>query len=60
VLATVLLRAVRSSSQAAPVEQPATAPEPAVASQPEEPVQVIRTGGGCFACPPGERSSPAT
>src|SRR6266498_1337453 len=38
VLATVLLRAVRSSSQAAPVEQPATAPEPAVASRAEESV----------------------
>jgi DHA2 family multidrug resistance protein-like MFS transporter len=60
VLATVLLRAVRASSQEEPVGPPATAPEPAVASQPEEqPVQVIRTGGGCFACPPGDRSSPA-
>jgi len=62
VLATVLLRAVRASSQTAPIEPPATAPDPAIASasQPEEqPVQVIRTGGGCFACPPGEHG-PAT
>jgi DHA2 family multidrug resistance protein-like MFS transporter len=64
--ATVLLRAVPSSSEAAPVERPAAAPEPAVAApeppvaaKPGEPIQVIRTGGGCFACPPGERSSPA-
>jgi DHA2 family multidrug resistance protein-like MFS transporter len=66
VAATLLLRAVRSSSETAPVEPPAAAPEPAVAApappvaaKPKEPVQVIRTGGGCFACPPGERSSPA-
>jgi MFS transporter, DHA2 family, multidrug resistance protein len=58
--ATVWLWGVRSSSQAGGVEQPATAPEPAVAAQPEEPVQVIRTGGGCVACPPGERGSPTT
>jgi DHA2 family multidrug resistance protein-like MFS transporter len=56
VLATVLLRAVRASSQAEPVEQPVTALEPAVALQPEEPVQLIRTGGGCVACPPSERT----
>jgi hypothetical protein len=55
--ATVLLRAVRASSQAAPGEQPATAPEavtapePVAAAQPGEPVQLIRTGGGCVACP---------
>jgi DHA2 family multidrug resistance protein-like MFS transporter len=60
VLATVLLRAVRASSQEAPAEPPAVAPEPAVAVQSDEqPVQVIRTGGGCFACPPPDRSSPA-
>jgi hypothetical protein len=62
--ATVLLRAVHSSSEAAPTpaaapEPPAAAPTPPVAAKPEEPVQVIRTGGGCFACPPSERSSPA-
>jgi hypothetical protein len=51
---------VRASSQAAPAEPPATTTEPDTAPQPEESVQVIRTGGGCFACPPGERSSPAT
>jgi MFS transporter, DHA2 family, multidrug resistance protein len=55
VLATVVLRGVRGTAQAAPGEQPATASEPAVALQPEEPVQLIRTGGGCVACPPGER-----
>jgi MFS transporter, DHA2 family, multidrug resistance protein len=60
VLATVLLREVRASSEEAPVGPPATAAEPAVATQPEEQsVQVIRSGGGCFACPPGDRSSPA-
>jgi MFS transporter, DHA2 family, multidrug resistance protein len=63
VLATVLLRAVRPSSEAAseaaPAEQPPAAPKPAVALQPEESVQVIRTGGGCFACPPADRSGSA-
>jgi MFS transporter, DHA2 family, multidrug resistance protein len=53
--ATVLLRGVRASSQAAPAEPPATTTEPDTAPQPEESVQVIRTGGGCFACPPGDR-----
>ena len=62
--ATVLLRAVRASSQAEPTGQPATAPEavtapePAAVTQPEEPIQLIRSGGGCVACP-GERA-PAT
>jgi MFS transporter, DHA2 family, multidrug resistance protein len=55
VLATVLLRAVNAaSSQAAPAEEPATATEPAVVAQPEEAVQLIRSGSGCLACP-GER-----
>jgi MFS transporter, DHA2 family, multidrug resistance protein len=58
--ATVWLWGVRSGAQAGGVEQPATPPQPAVAAQPEEPVQVIRTGGGCVACPPGERGSPTT
>ena len=55
VLATVLLRAVPASSQAEPAEQPATAP-PAPVAQPKEaePVQLIRVGSGCLACP-GER-----
>jgi MFS transporter, DHA2 family, multidrug resistance protein len=61
VLATILLRAVRPTSQEPAVELPATPPEPAVATQPkEQSAQVIRTGGGCFACPPSDRSSPAT
>ena len=54
VLATVLLRDVPASSQATPGEPPATAPQPAAAAQPEEAVQLIRSGSGCLACP-GER-----
>jgi MFS transporter, DHA2 family, multidrug resistance protein len=54
VLATVLLRAVPASSQAEPGEQPATAPEPVAVAQPEEAIQLIRSGSGCLACP-GER-----
>ncbi len=55
--ATVLLRDVRAASQAAPTEPPATT-APA-AAQPEEAIQLVRTGGGCVACPPGEHR-PAT
>jgi DHA2 family multidrug resistance protein-like MFS transporter len=57
VLATVMLRAVHSASQAAREAQPAIAAEPVAIAQPEEPepVQLIRSGGGCFACPPAER-----
>jgi DHA2 family multidrug resistance protein-like MFS transporter len=64
VLATVLLRGVRGTSQAAPAQQPATATRPGTAAQPSEPgppreaIQLIRTGGGCAACP-GEHE-PAT
>src|SRR5512132_1806889 len=58
VLATVLLRAVPASSQAEPGQQPAAATQPAVVDQPDEAVQLIRSGGGCLACP-GERG-PAT
>ena len=54
VLATVLLRAVPASAQAEPDQQPATATEPDTVAQPEKPVQLIRTGSGCLACP-GER-----
>jgi DHA2 family multidrug resistance protein-like MFS transporter len=58
VLATVMLRDVPRTSEAAPAEPSASAtePEPAPrrATQPEEPVQLIRSGGGCVACP-GER-----
>jgi len=55
VLATVMLRDVPSTSEAALAEPPgrASEPEPAPrrAAQPEEPVQLIRSGGGCVACP---------
>jgi len=56
VLATVLLREVPPTAQAEPGEPPTTAAEPAAVAQPEEPepVQVIRSGSGCLACP-GER-----
>jgi hypothetical protein len=43
VVATVLLRRVREPYQVERVEEPA--------AKPEEVVQVIRTGGGCVACP---------
>jgi DHA2 family multidrug resistance protein-like MFS transporter len=56
VMATVLLRQVPVPAQAEAGEQPATPPEPEVADQPEEqPIQIIRVGSGCMACPPGER-----
>jgi DHA2 family multidrug resistance protein-like MFS transporter len=56
VMATVLLRAVPASAQAEPAEQPVAVPEAAALAQPEEPepVQLIRVGSGCMACP-GER-----
>jgi DHA2 family multidrug resistance protein-like MFS transporter len=57
VLATVMLRDVPRTSEAAPAEPSAAVePEPVSrrAAQPEEPVQLIRSGGGCVACP-GER-----
>jgi MFS transporter, DHA2 family, multidrug resistance protein len=59
VMATVLLREVPAGAQAEADQQPATAAEPAATlpiTQPEEAVQLIRTGGGCVACPPGERT----
>jgi DHA2 family multidrug resistance protein-like MFS transporter len=57
VLATVGLRAVRSTSQAAPDQPPpAPTPAPAAVAKPEQAVQVIRVGSGCLACPPGERT----
>jgi DHA2 family multidrug resistance protein-like MFS transporter len=55
VLATILLRTARVSSHAEPDEQPAAATEPDSAAQPEEAVQLIRSGSGCLACP-GERT----
>ena len=52
VMATVLLRQVPVIAQAEPGEQPPAPPEPAVAAQPEEqPIQIIRVGSGCMACP---------
>ena len=56
VLATVMLREVPPTAGAEPAEQPAAAVEPRRAAQPEEPVQLIRSGGGCVACP-GEGGS---
>jgi MFS transporter, DHA2 family, multidrug resistance protein len=54
VLATVQLRAV-PAPKADVVEQAAAPPEPKVAAQLEEqPIQIIRVGSGCLACP-GER-----
>jgi DHA2 family multidrug resistance protein-like MFS transporter len=56
VLATVMLRAVPATAQAEAAQQPATPPQPEVVAQPEEPepIQIIRVGSGCLACP-GER-----
>jgi MFS transporter, DHA2 family, multidrug resistance protein len=59
VMATVLLRGVPATAQAEPDQQPPALPEPQVAAQPEEqPIQIIRVGSGCLACPPGERTLP--
>jgi DHA2 family multidrug resistance protein-like MFS transporter len=52
VLATVLLRGVHAPSEAEPTE-----PETVV--QAEEPVQLIRSGGGCVACPGEQRPAAA-
>jgi MFS transporter, DHA2 family, multidrug resistance protein len=59
VLATVLLRAVPVTAQAEAGEQPAAPPEPEVVARPEEPepVQIIRVGSGCIACPPERQPS---
>jgi MFS transporter, DHA2 family, multidrug resistance protein len=54
VLATLMLRDVRSAAEAAPGERSAIAAEPVTIAQPEEPIQLIRSGGGCVACPPAE------
>jgi MFS transporter, DHA2 family, multidrug resistance protein len=61
VLATVLLRAVPVTAQAEAGEQPAVPPEPEVAARPEEPepIQIIRVGSGCIACPPERQPSEA-
>jgi hypothetical protein len=50
VMATVLLRAVPVQADAG--QQPVAPPEPEVAARPsEQPVQIIRVGSGCMACP---------
>ena len=54
VLATVLLRAVPTPAQAKAGKHAATPPQPEAETEPEEPIQVIRVGSGCLACP-GER-----
>jgi DHA2 family multidrug resistance protein-like MFS transporter len=51
VLATVTLRGVPRTSEAGAAEQPAAAPDPGRRTKREEPAQLIRTGGGCVACP---------
>jgi DHA2 family multidrug resistance protein-like MFS transporter len=57
VVATVMLRGVPTTAEAAeagtagPAEASAAEVEPRRAGQPEEPVQLIRSGGGCVACP---------
>jgi MFS transporter, DHA2 family, multidrug resistance protein len=56
VLATVMLRGVPTTAEAAeaaPAEPPAVQVEARRVGQPEEPdpVQLIRSGGGCVACP---------
>jgi MFS transporter, DHA2 family, multidrug resistance protein len=55
VVATVLLRAVPTTAQAEADQPPATAPEPAAPPDEPEPVQVIRSGSGCIACPAERR-----
>jgi DHA2 family multidrug resistance protein-like MFS transporter len=53
VMATVLLREVPVLAEGEAGEQPPAPPEPEPAAQPEEqPVQIIRVGSGCMACPP--------
>jgi hypothetical protein len=57
VVATVMLRGVPTTAEAG-MAGPAAEVEPRRAGQPEEPVQLIRSGGGCVACP-GEHGPPA-
>jgi MFS transporter, DHA2 family, multidrug resistance protein len=59
VVAAVTLRDVPPTAQAEPAERPTVAVEPGRATRPEEPVQLIRSGGGCVACP-GEVSPTRT
>ncbi|HEV8165740.1 MAG TPA: hypothetical protein VGR74_15085, partial [Actinomycetota bacterium] len=52
----ILLREVPVPAEAEHGEQPPAPPQPQVAVQPQEqPIQIIRVGSGCMACPPGER-----
>jgi DHA2 family multidrug resistance protein-like MFS transporter len=53
VLATVGLRRVGGASEASAGEQLAIVTEPVTIAEAEEPVQLVRSGGGCVACPPG-------
>jgi MFS transporter, DHA2 family, multidrug resistance protein len=55
VAATVLLRTVPVTAKAEPPEQPPAPAERAPTSF-EDSFQLIRSGSGCVACPPGERS----
>jgi hypothetical protein len=62
VVATVMLRGVPTTSEAAAAaaaEPPAVPVEARRVGRPEEPepVQLIRTGGGCVACP-GDHGKP--
>jgi MFS transporter, DHA2 family, multidrug resistance protein len=53
VMATILLREVPVIAEAEEGEQPPAPPQPEVAVQPQEqPIQIIRVGAGCMACPP--------
>jgi DHA2 family multidrug resistance protein-like MFS transporter len=55
VMATILLREVPVIAEAEEGEQPPAPPQPQpeVAVQPQEqPIQIIRVGAGCMACPP--------
>jgi hypothetical protein len=54
VAATILLRDVPVTAQADPTEQPPAPAEPAPTSF-EDSFQLIRSGSGCVACPPGDR-----
>jgi DHA2 family multidrug resistance protein-like MFS transporter len=54
VAATILLRAVPVTAQAEPAEQAPAPAEPAPTSF-EDSFQLIRSGAGCVACPPGDR-----
>jgi MFS transporter, DHA2 family, multidrug resistance protein len=63
VVATVMLRGVPATAEAGAAEPPPAEPappaaEPEPAGRREESVQLIRTGGGCVACP-GEHGPPS-